>query len=334
MKIIANLNPDVFDEIEELVETNGYSSVDQFIRSAVQNQITLEKEGESVASETNDEKSQTDPFWEKDIPTNPPLADAYHVDRDEKLLFQQYYRFFPLIVVMAEVARVTSRDSGPVALDKLRSHTEEEVVRIRDPLRDWEAENDVKKTERKSTGLPKSDVKNPDYSMKRFLDHYVGRVRKRDNQPLAIGSDLKFISYQPLEENDGCLVQLTPAGNELLQLGNPILNNGPEASTLSDDERRLIAKQIQDVLPEEYSFMEFVYEVLDDSDGGTYTNYLDEFESFLLDSPGFDDDDPSEDRVRSATAGVLSRMVELGMMERGRQRGVYLPSVHPDEAAE
>jgi Arc/MetJ-type ribon-helix-helix transcriptional regulator len=334
MRIIANLNPDVYDEVEELVKTNGYSSVDQFIRSAVQNQLTLEREGKSVRSEPTEDRGHTDPFWKKDIPANPPLADAYRVNRDEKLLFQQYYRFFPLIVVMAEVARVTSRDSEPIALDKFRSHMEEEVVRIRDPLRDWEAENDVKKTERKSTGLPKSDVKNPDYSMKRFLDHYVGRVRKRDNQPLAIGSDLKFISYRPLQENDGCLVQLTPAGNELLQLGNPILNNGPEAATLSDDERRCIAKQIRDVLPEEYSLMKFVYEVLDDSDGDTYTNYLNKFESFLLDSPGFSDDDPSEDRVRSATAGVLSRMVELGMLERGRRRGVYIPSVHPDEAAE
>lgn len=334
MRVITNLDPSTYDKVEELVETRGYRDIDQFIRTAVQNQISLEHEEISTLSADTKQPTTSDVVWSHEIPSNPPIGKPFDMDREDQLLFQQYYRFFPLVVVVAELADLTSNADGPVALSQFRSHMRDAVEEIRNPLREWEDENDVKKTERKSTGLPKTDVKNPDYSMKRFLDHYVGRVRQRDNRPLGFGNDLALISYRPLEDQSKCLVQLTRDGKQLLNLGNPLLANGPDSPTLSGEEKQFLTQQVHDVLPEEHSFITLIYRTLDNDSEETYTQYLEEFEKFLIESPGFSDDKPSEDRVRSMTGGALSRMVELGIMTRGRKRGVYIPQNHPDNIVE
>jgi hypothetical protein len=73
--------------------------------------------------------------------------------------------------------------------------------------------------------------------------------------------------------------------------------------------------------------------MLEDHEGDSYTQHLDECREYLESAPGFDDD-PSENRVRSHTAGALSRMVELGVVTRGKKRGVYDPETPPSEFAE
>ncbi|AGB38050.1 hypothetical protein [Natronococcus occultus] len=333
MRVFSDIDPDTYDRIEEVVRDGKYRDVDQFIRVAVQNQLNIERADEEQTSPSPDvqtnKKSDGGYAWGYSIPDNPPVSSPHEMNRENELLFQQYYRFFPLFPVLVELAEVTAETGEPAVLDEFRDHIVEKIEPLRDAIVDWEETNNVKKKNRKSTGLPKKDVKNPEYSEKRYLDHFVGKIRKRDLAPKSFPHSLGFIAYEPIDE-EKCLMQLTPAGKELLQYENPLLGNGPDSPSLSREEREFLVTHIESELPAEYRLMEFVYSTLPDDGNKTYTNWLDEFGEYLKEE-GELDEDASEERVRSHIAGVLSRMVELGILDRGSKRGVYIPTIPPGE---
>lgn len=332
MRVFANLDPDTYERIEGAVHEGGYKDVDQFIRVAVENQLNIENTSQEQprAPPERDAAGESDGgyTWGYSLPDNPPVSSPFEMEREDELLFQQYYRFFPLLPVMVELAKVTDKKGEPVVLDEFRNHIIETIEPLRDAIVDWEEHNDVKKKNRKSTGLPKRDVKNPEYSTKRYLDHFVGKIRKRDLTPKAFGHALGFISYEPVDE-EKTFIQLTPAGEHFLRQGNPLLENGPDAPTLSIAEQEFIVTHIEANLPAEYQLMEFVYQTISDNGKETYTNRIDQFSEYLAENGDFND--ASEDRVRSHIAGALSRMVELGILDRGSKRGVYLPSRPPEK---
>jgi len=338
MRIFTEINPDIYDRIEEVINNGKYRDIDQFIRVAVQNQLNIEESGNEQPqlqqSELEPEsqpgsKSGSGFSWGYTVPDNPPVGSAYEMDRENELLFQQYYRFFPLIPVMIELAKVTTETSDLALLSEFRNRVDRKIEPLRNAIVDWEERNNIKKKNRKSTGLPKRDVKNPKYSRKRYLDHFVGKVRKRDLTPKSFGHSLGLISYEPID-TEKILIQLTPAGKRLLEYENPLLSNGPKEPTLNSEERKFIISHIETTLPAEYRLMEFVYSTIADNGNETYTNRIDEFGEYLV-SEGALAKDASEERVRSHIAGALSRMVELGVLERGTKRGVYLPESHPEE---
>jgi len=187
----------------------------------------------------------------------------------------------------------------------------------------------VKKQDRFSTGLPNRDSKNPERSMKRYLDHYVGHFQTQAERPGGLGHQIGFVSIEPADSE--ATIALSKAGTLFVSLENPLLANGPaqDRSSLSDDERNYIISQIRRVLPLEYEFMEYVYDILDNHEG-TYTDHMKRYRIFLESAPRFTDE-PGENQVRSHTAGTISRMVDLGLLERGSRRGEY-ESVRPPMA--
>lgn len=333
MRVFSDIDPNTYDRIEELVKEGKYQDVDQFIRVAVQNQLNIEKTDEEPATpqrepQTN-KKSDGGYAWGYTVPDNPPVSSPHQMDRENQLLFQQYYRFFPLIPVLVELAEVTAETGEPAVLEEFRNHIAQEIKPLRDAVVEWEEANNVKKKNRKSTGFPKKDVKNPEYSEKRYLDHFVGKIRKRDLVPKAFPHTLGFIAYEPIDE-EKCLIQLTPAGKKLLQHKNPLLSKGPESPALSRDEQEYIVSHLKENLPAEYQLMEFIYTTLPEGGNETYTTWIDKFGEHLR-SVGELDSDATDDRVRSHIAGALSRMVELGILDRGSKRGVYVPATAPEE---
>ena len=125
------------------------------------------------------------------------------------------------------------------------------------------------------------------------------------------------------------LVQLTQMGARFIQIENPLLAHGPKAPTLGEEEQAFVVTTIRDELDEEYRFMEFVYDVLEEGEG-SYSNHLDQFRDFLENSSATGDD-PSDNSVRSTAGGAISRLVELGILGRGQRRGWYNTKRHPEE---
>ena len=348
MKLIVDIDSITYERIKSLVETGEYDSVEQFLRAGVDNQLTIEFANNNhdlqAQSPSKGENSTTDKSspsddgttvedsgyrWSYRPSTDSPIRSPFRADRGETLLFSQYYRFVPLKFAIVELAEKTADRGGPIPLDSFREYIREAVIPLRDALVDWEIEAGVKKQDRFSTGFPKRDSKNPDRSMKRYLDHYVGRFRREVGKPAGLGHQLAFVSIH--SDDQMPTIAVTPAGRRFLELDNPLLADGPgrDRPTLSDKERDYLVAHIRRTLPWEYEFIEFVYDTVDFHEG-SYAEHLDKFRMFLDQAPGFTED-PTENRIRSQTAGTISRMVDLGLLERGSRRGEYV-SRRPPEA--
>jgi hypothetical protein len=353
MRLYVDIDPSTYEAIKELVAESRYESVEQFLRVAADNQLSVERSDDSTRAGAHPDSSSSTPSggtaptdatesglvdssgppatayeWQYDPPASPPTREPAPANRDQTLLFSQYYRFVPLKFSFVELARVTADAGGPVLLDEFRDHMREAVVPVRDALVAWETEADVKKQNRFSTGFPKRDSKNPERSVKRYLDHYVGLFRGEAGEPGGMGHQLGFVSIRVFDEEP--TIALSNAGAVFVAMRNPLLAEGPTRGRppLSEDERNFLVAHLQRELPYEYEFVDYVYEILAQHTG-TYTNHMERFRLFLDQAPGFTDD-PGENRVRSHTAGTISRMVDLGILERGDRRGEYVPVRAPE----
>jgi hypothetical protein len=172
-----------------------------------------------------------------------------------------------------KLTELTTETGGPVSLKEAREYVAEQVWPMRKRMVDWERRNNIKKQHQKSTGFPK----NKDQSMKRYLDHYVGKVKTQKGKPAGFGHDLGYVSFQ--KERDRS-IQLTSTGARFVELRNPLLDDGPKAPTLSEEEQAFIVTTIRNELCEEYRFMKFVYNVLEGTNS-SYTTYLEQYRSFL-----------------------------------------------------
>ena len=326
MRLFAELDTAPYEEIQDLISKGKYDSVEQFLRVAAQNQLAIERSDNDQEHEETHTKTGSDgQHWRytppTDIPTGPPFGES----RDEILLFSQYYRFFPLKCALYHLGKLTVDAGGAISLKRARQYISEGVWPIRKEMAEWEERNDIKKQNRKSTGLPKDQ----DQSMKRYLDHYVGKVRTQKREPAGFGHDMGYVSFIYDEFEDEWSVQLTLTGARFIQIENPLLTYGTEAPTLGEEEQAFVVTTIKSELDEEYRFMNFVYDTLEKGEG-SYSNHLDQFRSFLEESPATGSG-LSDNSVRSTTAGAISRMVELGILERGRRRGWYNPKRHPKD---
>lgn len=326
MRLFAELDPASYEEIQDLVSNDKYDSVEQFLRVAAQNQLAIERSDddqnqEEVSTKTSSGGRNWHYMTPTDISTGPPFGEH----RDGILLFSQYYRFFPLKCALYHLGKLTVDAGGPVSLNQARQYISEKVWPIRKEIAEWEDRNEIKKQNRKSTGLPK----NKDQSMKRYLHHYVGKIKTQKGEPAGFGHDMGYVSFHHDKLENEWSVQLTPTGARFIQIENPLLAQGPEAPTLGEKEQTFVVTTIRGDLGEEYRFMKFVYNVLEEGEG-SYSNQLDQFRNFLEESTAAGDD-LSDNSVRSTVGGAISRMVELGILERGRRRGWYNPKQHPDE---
>jgi len=335
MKILVNLDPSTYERIKSLVANGEYESVEQFLRVGADNQLAIETDAaEAPVTSAEDEShdyprgaratgsSGDDYQWGYTVPDTIPTRNPHPKDRDSLLLFSQYYRFLPLKTVLLELAAETAETNDSTTLDKFRDHISEAVIPIRDALVEWEEANDVSKQDRFSTGFPNRDASDIDRTMRRYLHHYVGRYKPEKGKPSGFGHDLGFVSIHADASNTS-QIALTDDGRTFAALTNPVLSAGPstETSALATDEREFLVAHLRANLGLEYEFMEYVYSTLEHHEG-TYTGAMDRFRSFLEGTNQFSDD-PSDNQIRSHTAGTISRMVAVGALERGQRRGEY-----------
>lgn len=324
MKIVVDLDPDTYERIKQYVVNGEYESVEQFLRASADNQLTIEAADNDSPEEAPTSASEPPAdavSWGLDIPETVPTRGPFPVDRSNILLFAQYYRFLPLKFVLYRLALESAEADVPLTLEAFRDHVSEAVLPVRDAIVRWEDQEDIPKGDRFSTAFPKQDASDPERTMRRYLNHYVGHYQPRKATPSGFGHDLGFVSIETTD--DEVTIQLTEAGLAFARLENPVLENGPVAAeaALSDAERAYLVSHIRETMDMEYEFMAFVYKTLEHHDR-TYTKLLENFRSFLENTQEFGPES-SDNQIRSHTAGTISRMVSVGILERGSRRGVY-----------
>ncbi|AFS80037.1 hypothetical protein NKOR_00595 [Candidatus Nitrosopumilus koreensis AR1] len=173
------------------------------------------------------------------------------------MIWTFYNRFFPVKIIVRTLANlITSTNKIWFSLDELREKSFEYAERVSDQLKAYEDENELGRNEKLSTGLPlpKSETKNLKGVKKkkkldkiaaselRFKEQFVGRFLKKDLDFKGACFELGLVRAKI--NDDGCFLTLSDLGKEFAILENPILDEDRFDSNFSNEEVKLIRKQI------------------------------------------------------------------------------------------
>ena len=141
--------------------------------------------------------------WAKDIDDALP-SDKY------PLIWSFYSRFLPVKLVLSVLAEMTSDVNGQmVDYEKFRNRAYKVAIGLREKIRAWEKDNDIKRNEKKSAGLPISPMEVTPAKMAklkasetRFTEHFVGMttkswIRKQNTKPKDADT------LKPLKDKNG-----------------------------------------------------------------------------------------------------------------------------------
>jgi Arc/MetJ-type ribon-helix-helix transcriptional regulator len=340
MKLVVNLPESLVGEIRDAVEEGGYEDAREFVTTAIQNQLQLESGPDISSFKTLDEaiqdveNSQAEPEESKPTPDADQSEPKTHVavtktdyssvtpiappDRERVgggPLWGQYNRMLPVKFVVRRLANeLANVDSGDEPTSVPFSEFSSEVA--------WEArelgQNIERTDERKSrgrgeklaSGFPTGDK--TEKSIDRFQTHFVGYVDQSGNLTGAPAT-LRFLNVT----GDGPpSVGITEAGAEFAASTNPVLDRDVTADQpLSKEEVEFYINHVAEALPEELEAM--VHTATAVSEGDDRPTSLTERVAEL-------DDGWSEAQASTNRSGLVSRMYELGLVNRSRvgQRGV------------
>lgn len=257
MIIKLDLEGEQSKQIENLVKEGKYSDLYQFIKIAINNQLQEEKAGisenESIPIGHSIHKATQKAM--QDILrslSDVPLEKSELVPIPEPLIWSFYNRFFPVRVVIQQLAVMVTEKKW-LKLSEVQDQAYVLAQMISETLKNYELEHDISRNEKISTGLPISDSELMQYKKKkredkavasklRFQDQFVGRYIKRDSTFKGACFQMRLMGAKI--ENDECYVSLTELGREFALMKNPIIDDEDYSRAFSDDEVKFIFTKI------------------------------------------------------------------------------------------
>ena len=165
------------------------------------------------------------------------------------MLFRFYSRFAPAKIVLCVLSDLLRQDpsNNKINLKILRADALDIAAEFRDKIAHYENANDIKRTQKISTGFPKltEDIEENVPVQKRFRDQYIGKTRRdRKDKHVYFEGILAALGFVTLtKEGKEEYVSLTEMGREFYLLENPILA-GDYTRGLSVKEAEFILKKI------------------------------------------------------------------------------------------
>ncbi len=305
MRFITEIEPATTDSIRNLIAAGKYRSVNEFIQTAIENQLQVESEtiGEMDATILGQAspplKIQTSTMLRPQVA--PTLVDEPSLDSIYGTkLWALHNRIFPIKLVVRTLLRLTQENEsagGFIDADNLQSISVSEAVRLGKILskQDSKLKNDPKL----STGLI---VKTSAKSAERFKHAFVGSVVRSKDAELLDGAPAKLLFLNKRNNpNTGKLeFALTRSGYDFARLQNPILDDEDYTHSMSREEIDFYLNHITNKLPDEYDASIILLEAIA-SGKNTPT--------FLQAALGGDD---------AVRASQITRLVELGLVTRKR----------------
>lgn len=341
MKLVVDLPDQLVGRIKDAVETGGYDDAREFVTTAIENQLKLEESDEASGSfktldEAIHEFGQSDTQIDSDsreeakphptpesglgrreyrsvVPSEPPELGRV----SDGPLWGQYNRILPVKFVVRRLANVLEEQAGENIDEATTTHLGEFSSDVA-----WEARNfgqELKRVderrsrgrgEKLSAGFPTGEK--TEKSIDRFESHFVGYADRNGNLTGAPAT-LRFIN---IFENDGHEVGITEHGLEFADIVNPVLDKDSGADEpLSHEEREFYMSHVREVLPAEFEAM--IHTANSVHKGDNRPTSLSERVAEL-------NEDWSDAQASTNRSGLVSRMYELGLVDRHRvgQRGV------------
>jgi len=305
----VDISPESLDVINILIQKGEYRTVQEFISTAIQNQIYLSKQPDThfsmESSQLNIHKNIDE--TKSEFATSLELKN-YNVEvQDSKttntknILSGFWNKFLPVKITLRVLANMQNEMKEPVLLDLLQENASDEGRRLGRILVKKEKGSGRKRGDRLFTGLP---IKRGEKSRLRFKSHFVGSLSrdKIDGMPGTLG--LLYI----FKGNDGKnYVSITERGLHFAEIPNSIIDNNDFSNALSEEEKIFLVEAIKSQLPDEYDAIILVMRLIDE--GNTETkSLLRELESTY---PEW-----SKNKLTVFLTGILNRISDLGLVVR------------------
>lgn len=319
MKYVVDLPEHVVVKIRDLIEKGKYEDIASFLLTAAENQVFLEHEDEEkltyeLSEKTNKESmdilSSTD-FTGVETISMPSLGHYLYpnIENEEKLgpLWGQINRIFPMKIGLRILANMLRSNNRPYVRLQDFQQKATSIARLYG-LNLWKED---KKQGRlrdsfRSTGLPIHKIEAK--SKQRYKTHFLAYLRKDGVMEGALGR-LKFVNLKR-EPEDNELIGITREGLDFAGLENPLLdNNDTGKGTLSERETEFYVKHVLHNIPGESQAMKQILKHI--SNGVSTPKGLNRRLEEDYAEYGW-----SEDVLNTNRSGLISRLHELGLIEK------------------
>jgi Arc/MetJ-type ribon-helix-helix transcriptional regulator len=326
--------------IRTKVRDGTYESFDHFVSIALENQLRVEegdlsvwpsvvtehREKPSVVSEpvqepSTDERRET---MESILPKQSkkllfslkvPIGSEIELLQEPRtenlvgtLLWGQFYKFLPEKVALRVLTSMSTETLPMLAAFKEKACDIAQTFGA--ILNSKDREFGRKSGERLSTSFPEPTAK----SRRRYKDQYIGYVRPSDGKLDGFLPSLRFLNVA--KEQGAYKVGITQSGLEFARLPNPLIDGEVDINPLSTEEIAFLIKHIVTYLPNEASHMKTMLHLIDE--GISSRSQLNsKMADFYI---KYQDPNSLWTSAHSSTkrAGLLSRMVELGLIEKSK----------------
>jgi hypothetical protein len=327
MRFVLNIPPENVDPISRLIKDGKYRTVQDFVLTAILNQLYLEEEtgtsnvsGAPLITETLG-SSKTTFGKSKSIYQllSPDIANVSTVplpepDRVGSRLDGLWNRLFPIKISTRVLANMLRGNGPTVPLERLQSNASSVARELGKLLLKKERDLGRKRTEMISTALPTR--RNEFKARLRFESHFVGSLSKRtvENRTVILAggapATLRFMNIT-VEGSGQVVVGLTAAGLAFAKLPNPVMDQDEVNAPFSDEERHFLLDHIKSELPDETRLVRFALGLI--KEGSNQPESLHSHLKRELQEANLNDTE-----LVTLRTGLLSRMAELRLLTRSR----------------
>lgn len=226
----------------------------------------------------------------------------------ERWIFGQYNRLLPAKASCRAIANLQQQHPDGLDLDATASQIAREARLLGVVLERKDAARESDRDERLATAFPLPT--NEEKGIARFANQFVGAINSH-GQLSGLPASLKLIGRADSKKRR---VLLTEAGWNFAVLKNPCIDSHLDdpAQRLSLEEKKFLCDHIKRDIPQEASAFDTIIKLIEE--GHTTPDALDNALKERI-SAGFD---ASPSFVATQRTGAISRMTDLGLVDRRR----------------
>lgn len=346
MIICIDISQRTKDELDRLLAAGDYRDYSEAVSVAVANQLLLQSHSVENTSKAatpaiittpqpspREESHRVSSAESQETPVVPALfsypgsgknaqnlaaypEDAFVVGQDvpvDQWIFGQHNKLLPVKATCRALARLMSVESeGNLTFAKTASAIASEAVKLGDYLRHLDEVSGVHRDDALSFAFPYTDSPNGDKSRLRYANQFVASFTKQGSLT-GLPIELKLAHR---DQSRTPRILLTEAGWHFAEMRNPILDEGKNGrqSKFSIEEIEFLLAHIRSRVPAEAFAYKVVLEAI--SQGAKTPDKLDDaLEEYV---PKRDEKPFTRAFLTTQRAGVVSRMIDLGLVQRIR----------------
>ena len=329
MRYVVDITQKQADEIENLINKGQYKSFAQFITTAIENQIYIEKseiheEKFEIRNKRNSNVSQPDVIIKSEnritlveigsqpklvsIPTFQQLSCFSQKFEEEKCwLWGQANRILPLKIGLRVLYAIIGSEQF-IELEEYRNKAADIAAGFGTIIRGYEDKKNKMRDERISAGLPyEKEFK----SKVRYKSHFLAYMRKDGTLDGAMPY-LRFVNLNK-DEKGKVLIGLTEPGLNFAKLDNPVLDLTDFEKSFNEKEVDFYLDHISANVKGESSAIKWLLQKL--TNGFKEREEINkELKKELGQIWG-----ASDAVINTQRAGLMARMFELGLIDKDKK---------------